>query len=93
MYPFSTAPGETSKRSLTDDDRAGVCDVYPIAATPPGCWPVTSGGCAVGAARAGDAGEGAAVGLVAGAAALGALAITLARARSRSCSRRRRGRR
>jgi len=77
MYPYSTTPGETSKRTLTDDDVAGVCDVYPIAASPPGCWPVTSGGCAVGGAEA----ERGWVVLVA--VALGALAVTLARRRAR----------
>jgi hypothetical protein len=77
MYPYSSSPGETSKRSVTDDDVAGVCDVYPAAATPPGCYPTVSGGCAVGGERA-PAGF-----VLVGALAMLGVALTLARVRSR----------
>ncbi|HVV16225.1 MAG TPA: hypothetical protein VHH90_03405 [Polyangia bacterium] len=35
MYP-SAMPGDTQKRTLAPDDRAGVCGIYPVADRPPG---------------------------------------------------------
>jgi hypothetical protein len=52
MYPYALTPGETSKRNLSPDDVAGVCDVYPSTGTPPACFlHVSSGiGCSIGRA-------------------------------------------
>jgi hypothetical protein len=37
---YASAPiGETSKRTLSDDDIAGVCDIYPAGAPPTTCTP------------------------------------------------------
>jgi hypothetical protein len=37
---YASAPiGETSKRTLSDDDVAGVCDIYPSDAPPTTCTP------------------------------------------------------
>jgi hypothetical protein len=45
MYPYPLTAGEISKRNLSQDDVNGVCDVYPIAATPPACHQEVDGGC------------------------------------------------
>lgn len=46
MYPFASAPGETTKRSLSDDDMRGVCDVYQPLTSHLGCYPeIDGGGC------------------------------------------------
>jgi hypothetical protein len=45
MYPYSVSDGETSKRSLTDDDVRGVCEVYPIDAPQAACNQQLRGGC------------------------------------------------
>jgi len=46
MYNYQVA-GETSKESLSDDDIAAICAVYPTAKDPKSCDPVgsTGGGC------------------------------------------------
>ena len=36
--------GETSKRDLTDDDRAGICAIYPPGSLPSACDPTPTGG-------------------------------------------------
>lgn len=53
MYPYATMAGETSKRNLSPDDAAGVCDVYRSATL--ACHPEIDGGynlCGVVPARA-----------------------------------------
>jgi hypothetical protein len=50
MYPYASMPGEISKRNLSPDDSAGVCDVYQSLATQLACHPEVVGGypaCAV----------------------------------------------
>jgi hypothetical protein len=47
MYPYSSTPGEISKRTLSDDDVAGVCDVYPMQGPYPACYQQVQGGCEV----------------------------------------------
>jgi hypothetical protein len=47
MYPYARMPGETSKRNLTPDDVAGVCDVYVPTGTPPACFGTVHAGCAL----------------------------------------------
>ena len=57
MYP-SAQPGDLSKRTLSPDDRNGLCAIYPLGTNPVTCGDSTSssaGGCAV-APTAGDAG-------------------------------------
>lgn len=51
MYPAATV-GDTSKRVLTSDDRAGVCDIYPVGRPIATCVPESGGGggCASGGA-------------------------------------------
>lgn len=47
MYPFQEC-GETKKETLSDDDIAGVCAIYPLAKDPMECEPVggsSGGGC------------------------------------------------
>ena len=44
MYPYATMEGETSKRNLSPDDVAGVCDVYGPLAGKLGCYPEIDGG-------------------------------------------------
>ncbi len=44
MYPYATMDGETSKRDLTPDDVAGVCDVYQPLAGKLSCYPEIVGG-------------------------------------------------
>ena len=51
MYP-SAMPGDTQKRTLAPDDRAGVCGIYPVGDAPPDG--VVRGGC--GACAVGDGG-------------------------------------
>ena len=48
MYP-SSEPGDISKRTLSQDDRDGLCAVYPLGTNPMSCGGVgsSSGGCAV----------------------------------------------
>ena len=50
MYPYSLMPGDTAKRSLTDDDVAGICQPYPPSSTAT-CSPWIRGGCSLGGAR------------------------------------------
>jgi hypothetical protein len=50
MYPYASMPGETTKRSLTDDDVHGVCDVYAPLVAHLGCYPEVDGGCSAAAA-------------------------------------------
>jgi hypothetical protein len=50
MYPYSLMPGDTSKRSLTDDDVAGVCQPYPPSSEA-ACFQFVQGGCSIGTAR------------------------------------------
>jgi hypothetical protein len=45
MYPYSQTEGETSKRTLTQDDINGICQVYSSTAPLPACFLVTNGGC------------------------------------------------
>ena len=45
MYPYASMPGETSKRNLSADDVAGVCDVYQPLAGKLACYPEIDGGC------------------------------------------------
>jgi hypothetical protein len=50
MYP-SAMPGDTSKRTLSTDDSAAVCAIYPLASDPktcPGPNPPSSSGCSTG---------------------------------------------
>jgi hypothetical protein len=52
MYPAAT-PGDTSKRVLTADDRAGVCAIYPVGGPTSTCGSQQKsggGGCASGEA-------------------------------------------
>jgi len=44
MYPYASMEGETSKRNITPDDVAGVCDVYGPLAGKLGCYPEIDGG-------------------------------------------------
>ena len=44
MYPYATMPGETSKRTLSPDDVAGVCDVYRPLVGKLACYPELDGG-------------------------------------------------
>ena len=44
MYPYASMPGETSKRNLSPDDTAGVCEVYQALATALSCHPEVVGG-------------------------------------------------
>jgi len=48
MYPSSEA-GDLSKRTLSPDDRAGLCTIYPVGTNPVSCGALgsSSGGCAV----------------------------------------------
>lgn len=48
MYPSSEA-GDVSKRSLSQDDRDGLCAIYPVGTNPMTCGAIgsSSGGCAV----------------------------------------------
>jgi hypothetical protein len=50
MYPYSLMPGEISKRTLTDDDVNGVCQVYPNTQPQDACFQRTQGGCGMGGA-------------------------------------------
>jgi hypothetical protein len=53
MYP-SAQPGDVTKRSLSPDDRLGLCSIYPKGTTPAHCGLGSSGGsCAVAAAETG----------------------------------------
>lgn len=45
MYPYYQGGGDTSKRNLSSDDVAGVCDVYSKIATHLACYPEVDGGC------------------------------------------------
>jgi MYXO-CTERM domain-containing protein len=56
MYP-SAQPGDLSKRTLSPDDRDGLCAIYPVGTVPVMCGGggASSGGCSV-AADAGPAG-------------------------------------
>lgn len=48
MYPYSRSAGETEKRSITDDDKSGICDVYPRSDTGGlACFQQVQGGCAM----------------------------------------------
>jgi hypothetical protein len=74
MFNFASA-GDTTKRSLTQDDIEGICAIYPLAADPNVCARVSTGeddGCAVGGRP----------GVGAGLAALAALALALRRRRA-----------
>lgn len=44
MFPYATMQGETSKRTLSPDDVAGVCEVYQPLAGKLGCYPEIDGG-------------------------------------------------
>lgn len=44
MYPYATMQGETSKRNLSPDDVAGVCEVYQPLLGKLGCYPEIDGG-------------------------------------------------
>ncbi len=44
MYPYATMPGETSKRTLSPDDVAGVCQVYQPLVGKLSCYPEIDGG-------------------------------------------------
>ena len=44
MYPYASMPDETSKRNLSPDDVAGVCDVYGPLAGKLACYPEIDGG-------------------------------------------------
>jgi hypothetical protein len=44
MFP-TAAPGEISKRMLSDDDVRGICEVYPSSEAPPACYQEVDGGC------------------------------------------------
>ncbi len=62
MYPYATMPGETSKRTLSDDDVHGVCDVYAPLAGKLSCYSEIDGGylrggCAQGGRRRATATE------------------------------------
>jgi len=57
LYP-SAQPGDVDKRSLSPDDRLGLCSIYPTGTTPVHCGLGSSGGsCAVAAAEAAQPGE------------------------------------
>jgi hypothetical protein len=47
MYPYYGMTGDTSKRTLSSDDVAGVCDVYGRIAHKLACYPEIDGGCGV----------------------------------------------
>jgi hypothetical protein len=47
MYPYYGATGDISKRTLSTDDVAGVCDVYGAKARTLACYPEVHGGCTV----------------------------------------------
>jgi hypothetical protein len=54
MFPEAN-PGDLSKRSLSADDRLGVCSIYPAGTTPMHCGlGESSGGCALAAAPTDD---------------------------------------
>jgi MYXO-CTERM domain-containing protein len=72
MYPYSSTPGETSKRNLSPDDQRAICEIYQPSGAPPACYIAARGGCAVG----GDGASWAAVAIAA--------AIALARRRRRA---------
>ena len=42
MYP-SAEPGDLDKRTLSDDDRSGLCAIYPIGTNPVSCGGAKSG--------------------------------------------------
>jgi len=46
MYPSSEA-GDVTKRTLSPDDHAGLCSIYPLGTTPMSCGGQQSSGCAV----------------------------------------------
>jgi hypothetical protein len=46
MYP-SADSGTIDKRSLADDDRQGLCAIYPLGTTPMSCGSSQGGGCSV----------------------------------------------
>jgi hypothetical protein len=50
MYP-SADPGDLGKRTLSDDDRAGLCAIYPVGTNPVSCGG-SSGGCSIAEAGA-----------------------------------------
>ncbi len=52
MYP-SAMPGDTQKRTLSPDDQAGLCGIYPAGQRPPGDGPLR-GGCTQCAAGGGQ---------------------------------------
>ena len=79
MYP-SAMPGDTQKRTLAPDDRAGVCGIYPVGDAPPDG--VIRGGC--GACAVGDGGPtSAAAGALAGGAGRGGVPPAEARLMAR----------
>jgi hypothetical protein len=45
MYP-SARPGDLDKRTLSDDDRAGLCAIYPVGANPVSCGG-SNAGCSI----------------------------------------------
>jgi hypothetical protein len=48
MYPYSITPGETSKRTLSDDDVRAICEIFSKDQPAPGCFQqVTGVGCNV----------------------------------------------
>jgi hypothetical protein len=44
MFPYATMPREISKRNLSMDDVAGICDVYPSTQPQNACFQHTTGG-------------------------------------------------
>lgn len=47
MYPFSITAGEIEKRSLSEDEVRGVCEIYPATQPAAACFQRIQGGCAV----------------------------------------------
>jgi hypothetical protein len=84
MYP-SAQPGDVSKRSLTEDDRLGLCSIYPTGTVPAHCGTGSSNAaCAVASEGGAERGDGSGRGrqLVAGLALIG-LALGFRRRSSR----------
>lgn len=52
----SAPPGETGKRTLAEDDVAGICAMYPPGSLPEACDPTPSGGLALSCAPPGNCG-------------------------------------
>jgi hypothetical protein len=44
MFPYANSPGETSKRTLSDDEVKAICDIYPNSQQAPACFGEIDGG-------------------------------------------------